>query len=373
MKRHVRVLLGVCACLCLTGCGGEATLDTSYGSVRRPSLNGIGVFVDMLKATGHRVDILPAITPHIHRYSRVIIFHDKFGPVSKETEEFLTAATTSEQVIIIALRDCDWAIDYWERIAGQIEKKDPARAAAARKASGLARIRLLASTSAPVPTVADGLYGLETVPRQGIDRARTVKLRSWTDGDEDEEVTEIGVDFPLQRRLRIATSNKIPEAEFVVWSAGDDPLLLSYQPVGGSHLMILGTTAPLLNAGLVDPGNRRLTEQFIERLYADGPIAVVTSSLLLSDEEDISLWRFAKIFPHPWILGQSLVALGLFCWWRWPIFGRPHTDQHQETKRFGHHVAAVGELLARTGDIRFALQRIQEWQRVQEHRKGRRG
>ncbi|MDB5337078.1 MAG: hypothetical protein JWN70_2697, partial [Planctomycetaceae bacterium] len=161
MKRPARILLVLCACLCLTGCGGEATLETSYGSVRRPSVNGIGVFVDMLKATGHRVDVLPAITPHIHRYSRVIIFHDKFGAVPKETEEFLTAAATSKQVIIIALRDCDWAIDYWDRIAEQIEKREPAQAAAARKASGLARIRLLASTSTPVPTVADGLYGLE--------------------------------------------------------------------------------------------------------------------------------------------------------------------------------------------------------------------
>ncbi len=366
MKRHLWRIWGVCACLLTSGCW-QTNLDATYGTVQRPSVNGLGVFVDMLRARGRRVDILPAINDRLYRYNTFIVFHHEFDPLSKATEEFLNLDWDPEQTIVVALRDCDWAIDYWDQVARQLDKSDLQEAAAARRASDIARSMMRGGTANVTTAESSTLYRLETILRQTNERARKVQYLS----SNGSLAGELDVDFLLRRRLAPVPSSPSQ----VLWKSGDDPLLISVQKPDGPRILILGTTAPLLNAGLVHPGNRELTRRFMAELDDTEPIAVVTSSILLEGgDENISLWRFAKVYPHPWILGQSLLAIILFCWWRWPIFGRPHADQVQETKRFGRHVAAVGQLLAVTGNVNFALQRIQEWQRVQpEHRKGRRG
>lgn len=363
-------LIGLCACLLISGCGGTP-LDSSYGAVKRPSVNGIGVFIDLLRSQGRRVDVLPAISGPLSRYSKVILFHEGFDALPEDTVQFLHDGWDDHQTIVIVLRDSDWAMEYWEEIAKQLDKNAPPEAAAARRVSGLERALLLQQTSSSVAASPLIGYGLDAHARPGFGRA--TQVQGIVLDDEQASVREFSflVDFPLRRRLTLPGGES--QRVSAVWWAGAEPLMLTWKLEDGPRIYILGTAAPLLNAGLINPGNRQFAQKVMDLVADPEPMAVITSSLLLTEDEEISMWRFARIFPHPWILGQSLVALILFCWWKWPIFGRPHTDQSVETKRFGHHVAAVGEMLARTGNVRFAVQRIQEWQRVQEHRKGRRG
>ena len=55
-----------------------------------------------------------------------------------------------------------------------------------------------------------------------------------------------------------------------------------------------------------------------------------------------------------------LALLGvIFCFSRWPIFGRPVEESTTYEADFGRHVIAMGELLERTGDVHYALDRVE--------------
>jgi hypothetical protein len=66
---------------------------------------------------------------------------------------------------------------------------------------------------------------------------------------------------------------------------------------------------------------------------------------------DNSLWTLFQAWPLGAILLQ-LAAVGvIFCFARWPIFGRPKQPPPESTADFAKHVAAVGQLLARTKEL----------------------
>ena len=134
--------------------------------------------------------------------------------------------------------------------------------------------------------------------------------------------------------------------------------------------MVLGSATPLLDGGLVDAGNRRLATEFIRQIPQTGRIAVALSSHWLddSDLESPSVWKFMKVHPNGWVFCQATIALLLFCWWRFPIFGRPRRTIGTPTARFGRHVDALGNLLRRSGDVEFAKRRIRDWHGSQKTR-----
>ena len=65
-----------------------------------------------------------------------------------------------------------------------------------------------------------------------------------------------------------------------------------------------------------------------------------------------------NIWPTNWIL-LHLAAVGvIFCFSRWPIFGRPKTCETAGGSDFGRHVDALAKLLKRTRDRAYAMERI---------------
>ena len=240
MNQPLKYFLGISVCLLLAGCD-EPRLDTAYAAVQRPSVNGIGVFVDLLRATGRRVDVLPAISPRLERYSTVIVFHETFESVPQETQKFLEELPRDEQgnaaTVILALRDCDWAIDYWDQVALQLEKSEPKDAVAARQARDMARVELLDSTRKSTSGANNAFYTLDASTRTGIERAQKVACLPWTHDSEERTAVELDVDFPLRRKLKTSV-NQVEQytnnvQEYTYWKVGDEPLLLSYQHAGG--------------------------------------------------------------------------------------------------------------------------------------------
>lgn len=349
--------------LCVFSGGCQPTVETSYAAVQRPSLNGIGVFVDLLRNEGKRVDIYPAISDKILSYDSVIVFHDEFGAFPAQSIETLTSRDSEFYPLLIALRDGEWTADYWQDVSQQLKSTQPANSELADLAYQSARLKWLSNTSSNVPETFNQLYKVDLPPTP------PGRITSITARNASGELEALTVDIPQGRTT-------VPLHQYAErrWVYGDSALLFQYHWKGGDRVLFLGNSAPLLNAGLKHPGNRRLTELLLQEFEDVDSIAICASSAYLDGEADLSLWRFAKVFPHPWILGQGLLAIVLFCWGRWPVFGRPASDSTRVTQQFGKHVAAVGALLATTKRLRFAVQRIQEWQRIQqEQRKGPRG
>jgi hypothetical protein len=66
------------------------------------------------------------------------------------------------------------------------------------------------------------------------------------------------------------------------------------------------------------------------------------------------------------------VILGIvFCLARSPIFGRPRELPPDSPADFGKHVAALGQLLARTQDRHYAQARLAHYRQIAERKSGR--
>jgi hypothetical protein len=73
---------------------------------------------------------------------------------------------------------------------------------------------------------------------------------------------------------------------------------------------------------------------------------------------DNSLWRMFGAWPLNVILLHLTVVGVIFCFARWPIFGRPRIPPTDAASDFGKHVDALGELLRRSKDRKYALDQL---------------
>jgi len=91
-----------------------------------------------------------------------------------------------------------------------------------------------------------------------------------------------------------------------------------------------------------------------------GPPAPNLPSIPAAPADASPLWSLFGAWPLNAILLQLAVLGIIFCFARWPIFGRPQQPVAESLSDFGKHVAAVGELLRRTKDRNYARARLAE-------------
>jgi hypothetical protein len=158
-----------------------------------------------------------------------------------------------------------------------------------------------------------------------------------------------------------------------LWMTGEDRLLVRHR-LDDATILVLASAAPLLNGGLVDPGNRRLAEDLASLLPTAGRMLLAGSAQIFGgrggggnengDKDEPSLWRLLRIQPLPWVAAQAIAAMALFCWCTAPIFGRPRRSSPDHAQDFGHHVEALGNLFEKSpaAGSAFARERLAAWQ-----------
>ena len=337
--------------------GCDRDPETAYGMLRGESLNGVSAFVQLLRDAGHRTATRRRLAERMAgRHDAAIVFAHGFGGLDQNARHLLERflAAEGDQTLVLVLRDSDAAIDYWHSIA--MAPGLPAeKAAAARANHRAAVVELRFETSTAVtadPTDRSPLaYGQAT-------RKRPVPPPTEVDLAGD-PTPSIAARWELRRRL------EPPRGTTPLWTRAGEPLLVHSR--GSDRALVLASAAPLLNGGLVDPGNRRLAAALVAELPEDASVVVVGSTRVGTEVEETeprpSVWRLVAVPPHPWIFGQAIVAMVLFCWWKAPIFGRPRRESESRPEDFGHHVTALGSLLRRSRDRAFAEGRLAAWQR----------
>jgi hypothetical protein len=130
----------------------------------------------------------------------------------------------------------------------------------------------------------------------------------------------------------------------------------------GGQLITVANGSFLLNLPLANHEHRKLAGKLIESVGTRARVV-----FLESDEggppidppaTDGSLWRMFEAWPLGVILLHFGVLGVIFCFARWPIFGRPRPLPAEVLVDFGKHVAAVGELLRRSKDRDYALAQL---------------
>ena len=365
LRLHVAAaLLGVC----LAGCDRDP--DDTYAALRGESLNGVSALVQLLRDSGRTTNTRSQLGPRmIGRHDVAVVFADSFSAPSDEARAVLDRflAAPGDQTVVFAIRDSDAAVDYWRAVAAYpglaADKAKTARRNFARADGDLKRATLekVEAGATPLDYALDSRAEPAATPTKvlGADSGHPPLLAHW----------------PRARRFR-PPPNALP-----VWTMEGESLLVEREQVsvGGSSVpsrdrtLILASAAPLLNAGLVDPGNRRLAQALVDLLPAGCRVVVVGSSRVRTEREErddeTSTWRLLAIQPNPWIAAQALLAMILFCWWKAPIFGRPRREERGRPEDFGHHVDALAALLRRSGDEAFTRGRVEAWRRSGDGRR----
>ncbi len=353
--------------LLAAGCRAK-DIGTVYGrrsGTGATSVNGTGVLAEMFERAGHKVLTRTSLSPWLNQNADCIVwFPDDFRAPSPQVRRWLEGWLDEEpeRTLIYVGRDFDAAPRYWQ----QIQPLAPA--------SQLAEIQLRKAMA-------------DLVVNERRARLRDDDQCGWFKVDlkppprqvrslEGEPEWLAGVD-PSQVEIELA-SRLVPlpwrsrEAEVLLRSGSD--VLVSRQLHEDSQLIVVANGSFLLNLPLVNHEHRKLAAHLIDEIGPPPQTVVFLQSFEggppIRDKDPNpnppSGLEILNVWPTNWILMHLVVAGVLFCFARYPIFGRPLAPPAEGRADFGRHIEAVGQWLARSGDEEYAARRLTAFQKMQE-------
>jgi hypothetical protein len=344
------VFCGVLA-LAAGGCA-EHNLDTYYGRRQLPlsgaSVNGTDVLAAMFAEAGHTVAARRVLlTSDMEAVNTIVWFPDDLAAPSAEVCQWFDdwLAGASGRTLVYVGRGFDGAALYYRKMAPLVspQQRDEYRKRE-RDAIASALPRPLpkgdelecewfkiVNEAAPEPRELAGPWS------QGIDAGKTEIELGWR---------------PV-----------LGDAEPPLLASGDAAIVARQRGAWGeSQLIMVANGAFLLNLPLVNHEHRKLAGKLIEAVGQPGRVVFLESDRggppIDPSATDSSLWRVFGAWPLNAILLHFAVLGVIFCFARWPIFGRAKTPVSESIADFGKHVEAVGDLLRRTKDRNYALSKL---------------
>jgi hypothetical protein len=344
--------------LLLTGCGQE--LDTLYGQRRgsgaETSVNGTSVFSGMCARAGHKVYGAMSLSPRLaERADCIVWFPNDFEPPTPDVRKWFQDWLIAQpgRTLIYVGRDYDAARWYWKKI--QPSTPDELQAELQRRMSKAAADFSIDRQA--VPNSKDCLWFTVESKYQQRD-VRTLKGDpAWLRG-----IDPAGLEIELCGRMKPSEY-----AEVFLESEGD--MLLSRESFDESQLLVVANGSFLLNLPLVNHEHRKLAGKLIDAIGPAGQTVVFLESFtggppIRPDDPIGGMPTGAEIFsiwPTNWILLHLVIVGILFCFWRFPILGVPRSPEPRGLADFGHHIAAIAELLERGGDRAYAEARLAQY------------
>ncbi len=343
------------ACLmAVVGCSNRE-LNTSYGRqqeaplVDSASVNGTDVLAGMFKQAGHDVARRRVIlSGEFEAVDTIVWFPDDFGAPDEQVCDWLDGWLSGrpQRSVIYVGRDFDAGPLYWRKILALVPPDE-------RQAYQEQAIQSDFSGAWQVNAAKDRLE-CPWFTIEPHDKRQVVQLAGpWSKG-----IDAGGTEIELGNRL-------VPKASVQrLLTSGADVLIARQQRPrrSGGKLILVENGSFLLNLPLVNHEHRKLAARLIESTQQGGRVVFLESGAsgppIDPDESDNSMWNVFGAWPLSAILLQLGLAGIIFCFARWPIFGRPRFAPAAALSDFGKHVDALGELLRRTRDRRYALAQL---------------
>ncbi|MEX2174978.1 MAG: DUF4350 domain-containing protein [Pirellulaceae bacterium] len=383
-------VLGIVAALLLVSIGyaltrgsADETLPTAYGKRRGSemarSVNGTGVLAEMFKAAGHRVTTFNRLSPRLDGFDFIVWAPDDFAPPTPEQREFLEdwlAGGEGGRIVFYIGRDYDAAVAYWSEVRPLAAPED-APEFQRRLARAKADYR---SERAKMPTKAYARWF--TAKRDGQPRQVRTLQGPWSEGI-DAAQTEITIEGRLDIPVpadKVPADPEIPaNFEPLLRSEGDLLVTRVTDPAWtDGQVIVLVNGSFVLNYPLVNHEHRKLAARLVNEAGAPGKVVFIESGPggpeVLDKEPsggDSSPLAFMGVWPLNAILLHVIILGIVFCLARSPIFGRPRELPAEPAADFGKHVAALGELLARTQDRNYAQARLAQYRALAKRDSGK--
>lgn len=362
------VLLAIFLVVKLLGRGDG--IDDYYGRrsgvLGGDSVNGTAVLAGMFEAAGHKVSSSTRLSPRVFAKADCIVWApNDFEPPRVEVRQWFDQwwADSPDRTLIYVGRDYDAAPDYWRTVQNAASGGDQVEM---KRRQATAQADFLSARSHMPASEDCGWFTCQSQRRPRKVQSLAGKA-DWLNG-----VNPAKVQMELNGRL-------LPPAGAEKWLESRGDVLVSRQEMEDGQLIVVVNGSLVLNEPLVNHENRKLAGKLIEAIGPPQQNVVFLESEpggpSVWNEEPreqqrtglniVGIWPFSLIFLH-------LVAAGLlFCYSRYPIFGRARPLEVPALADFGRHVAALGTLLERTRDRVYALNRVAHYQQAVRREPGR--
>ncbi len=348
------------------GCGGPAgpELQTEYGSRQavqggNASVNGVGVLAEMFQSAGHSVLSSRKLNPRLEKADVIIWFINDGKPPSQAAGSWLEnwLYQSPGRTLVVVPPDFSAEPLYWRKVQSQ--------AAAGQQAEVQQRIDEADLAFAGMrrqfpPGVSDWRW----FNFDSTDRPRQVNTLSgdpsWTQG-----VNPANLEIELRGRI-------IPKHAYdrEVLTSDPDHLVIEHD-VGQSRVLVVANGSFLLNVPLVNKEHRKLAGALINDVGGHGETVVFLEaggSVPVADKDEAegipSTWNLLNVSPINHLLRAMALFSVVLIFALWPIFGLPREDSQRHLTDFGRHLEALGKLLARRGDVRYAWGRLAAYRQI---------
>ena len=416
-------LLIVIAAMLLAGMVGcRQEVQTSY--IPPPtfdkSLNGISVFIDMTTKRGHALRTEMVINAYAKNCDVLVWFSRRTGCPKEETVKQIEGwlAAKPGRTFVFVGRAFESTADYWtaiEKLALAPTEEDRRKIASRKsdaendlrsflgKPNGMTEKKNARQTEPENPFLFfddendDDVRRIgqntnntwfETSPReapykvtaisgaaewtQAIDAGK-LQLTCYEDWDFADDVESLliakgDVLFDRSTDVVVNSDSGAPVEEHT---------LVARKRVGESQAIFVTHAGFLLNYPLVNHEHRKLAGRLIDAfgpptelfgrstgirvcIYIGNREIDFNRSNEVSEESPHVLLTLLHIWPLSVVLCHLIVLCAAFCFYKWPIFGRPRTISESPVTDFGKHIDACAELLADAKDDNDTLNQIME-------------
>ena len=390
------LLLIVLIAMLLAGAVGcQQEVDTSYlpPPAFDKSLNGISVFGNMATKRGHAVRTEMVINAYAKNCDVLVWFSRNTGSPKAETvtqlEDWL-AAKPGRTFVYIG-RAFESTADYWAAVENAAPTEEDRREVSIRKSEAESKLRSFLGKS-----------NAQAAAKKADKQSEPENPFLIFDDDSDDEdvffqriwqntITVWFETSPRERQYKVTAISgaaewtqaidvgKLQLTCFEDWNFADDiePLLVvdgeavkdqtlvARKKVGESQAIFVTHAGFLLNYPLVNHEHRKLAGRLIDTFGTPKKktCIYIGNREINFDRPDTSeeapfLLRLLHIWPLSVILCHVIVLCSAFCFYKWPIFGRPRKIEEPSVTDFGKHIDAYAELLAEAKDDNYTLKQI---------------
>ncbi len=350
------------------------SLATKYGRLRGDgyanSVNGTAVLARMFQDAGHKVTVATRLSPRVLDAEVMVWAPDDYTPPNDEVRNYFLRwfDYNAGQTLIYIGRDFDAAPQYWQDIHDVTEDLRVARVE--REAAFAESGHLTARFQVEDAQDADW-FVTDT-------RSPPVQVKKLA-GDWAEGVDAAQTDISLDVRLSVPKAKPESPLEFESLLIGDGESLVTRitRKDGKGEILVVQNGSFLLNYPLVRHEHRKLAGKLIEHCGSPGKVVFLESDAtgLSIVEKDVPSQTYAfavlKVWPINIIMLHAAMLGILYCFARYPIFGRPRGLPSETTADFGTHVTALGELLGKTKNANYAQQRLMHYRQQGQRASGR--
>ncbi len=349
-------LLAAAALVLLVGCTDP--IETDYGRRQGESVAGTAVLAEMFADAGHRVTSWRVLSPRLFEADVIVWAPDRFQPPEEETVAWLEQwlDENPDGTLIYIGRDYDAATDYWQSVLPQAPapqaREIRSELTAAKLEHNSRRSVLKTSQESDWFTVQ-----AKTKP-QAIEKLRG----PWSEGIDAKRAA-----------IKLRSPIEVPDEAEVLLAAGDEVLVASEQDEWeeSGQLIVVANGSFLLNLPLVNHEHRKLAGKLVSAAGPPGDVVFLESDEeapeILPEDPASEMPTGMEIFAV-WPLNFILLHLALlgiiFAFARAPIFGIPRRLPAPPLSDFARHVAALGDLLKKTHDRKYAQTQLQHYHQL---------